>query len=399
MKNEDWKECSFKDLYLIPSKNGVSKPSRIRGSGYKMINMGELFSNDRIYDIPMELVPLTELEKQSSKVEKGDLLFARQSLVAEGAGKCSIVMDVSPLTVFESHLIRVRLNPLKADSLFFYYYFKSPKSPIKRIIQHCVQAGIKASDLAELIVKIPSLAKQKEIAKILSALDDKIELNNAINRNLEEQAQALFKNWFVDFAPFGGKMPEDWQIGKLSDIAEYEKQKINISELTEETYYSTENMLPNRGGICRAANLPSIDQTTKCFPGETIISNIRPYFKKIFYCTEEIAGCSTDVLCFKPKKNTLEAYNYLLLCSDNFFDYMIKGSKGTKMPRGDKSQIMNYEVNIPSENMLQKFETIASPILQQIKANQHENRHLAVVRDELLPKLMLGALDIADVRI
>ena len=194
-------------------------------------------------------------------------------------------------------------------------------------------------------------------------------------------------------------MPEDWQIGKLSDIAEYEKQKINISELTEETYYSTENMLPNRGGICRAANLPSIDQTTKCFPGETIISNIRPYFKKIFYCTEETAGCSTDVLCFKPNKKSLEAYNYSLLYSDNFFDYMIKGAKGTKMPRGDKSQIMNYEVNIPSEKMLQKFEDIASPILQQIKANQQENRHLAAVRDELLPKLMSGELDIAEIRL
>ena len=105
----NWNTVRFGDLYEEDSRNGLTKPSKVRGSGYKMINMGELFSNDRIYDIPMELVPLKENEKKA-KVESGDLLFARQSLVLEGAGKCSIVMETSPLTVFESHIIRVRLN-------------------------------------------------------------------------------------------------------------------------------------------------------------------------------------------------------------------------------------------------------------------------------------------------
>ena len=112
----EWQQRKFGELYSVPSRNGVSKPSRVRGNGYKMINMGELFSNDRIYDIDMELVPLTGSEKEKAKVEEGDLLFARQSLVASGAGKCSIVMKTSDLTVFESHLIRVRLNQKVADS-------------------------------------------------------------------------------------------------------------------------------------------------------------------------------------------------------------------------------------------------------------------------------------------
>lgn len=217
---EEWKEYKFKDLYKIPSKNGLSKPSRVRGSGYKMINMGELFSNDRIYNIPMELVPLTDTEKKNAKVEVNDLLFARQSLIVEGAGKCSIVMETDELTVFESHIIRVRLNQKLAYPPFFYYYFKNKNSPIRAIIQHCVQAGIKASDLAEIIVKLSPLPTQQKIAAILSSLEDKIELNNKINTSLEQQAQALFKNWFVDFEPFGGKMPEWWKLGKLSDIAE-----------------------------------------------------------------------------------------------------------------------------------------------------------------------------------
>lgn len=213
-----------------------------------------------------------------------------------------------------------------------------------------------------------------------------------LNRNLEEQAQAIFKNWFIDFEPFGGKMPEDWQTGKLSDIAEYEKDKIDVAKLNAETYYSTENMLPNKAGVSKAASLPTTEQTTRCIPGETIISNIRPYFKKIFYCTEEIAGCSADVLCFKPKKESFSIYNYDLLYSDNFFDYMVKGSKGTKMPRGDKSQIMNYDVVIPAESVISDFNNVVSNILQQISNNKKENECLAKLRDALLPDLMSGEL-------
>ena len=138
-----WENIRFGDLYSETSRNGLTKPSKVRGSGYKMINMGELFANDRIFDIPMELVPLTDSEKKNAKVEKWDLLFARQSLVLEGAGKCCIIMDVSPLTVFESHIIRVRLNKSKANPLFYYYFFKSPLSPICSIVSQCAQAGYK----------------------------------------------------------------------------------------------------------------------------------------------------------------------------------------------------------------------------------------------------------------
>ena len=180
----EWQQRKFGELYKIPSRNGLSKPSKVRGSGYKMINMGELFSNDRIYNIKMELVPLAETEKEKAKIEKDDLLFARQSLVASGAGKCSIVMETDGLTVFESHLIRVRLNSIIADPMFYYYYFRSVNSPIKTIIQHSVQAGIKASDLEKLLVMVPPIEIQTKIAEILSKIDDMIEENNRINKNL-----------------------------------------------------------------------------------------------------------------------------------------------------------------------------------------------------------------------
>lgn len=392
MKNEEWKEYKLGEICCKIGSGATPSGGKeaYKGGDYNLIRSQNVldfcFSADGLAQINDE-----QAQKLNNvELQENDVLI---NITGDSVARACVVPNwVLPGRV-NQHVAIMRAKAEKLDYRYLLYFLQQQKKQLLTLASGgATRNALTKQMLEDYPINLPPLAIQEKIANILSALDDKIEINNAINRNLEEQAQALFKNWFVDFEPFGSEKPDDWQIGKLSDIAEYEKQKINISELTEETYYSTENMLPNRGGICRAANLPSIDQTTKCFPGETIISNIRPYFKKIFYCTEEIAGCSTDVLCFKPKKKTLEAYNYFLLCSDNFFDYMIKGAKGTKMPRGDKSQIMNYEVNIPSENMLQKFEAIASPILQQIKANQQENRHLAAVRDELLPKLMSGEL-------
>lgn len=216
----------FGDLYAVDSRNGLTKPSKVRGSGYKMINMGELFSNDRIYDIPMELVPLNDKEKSNAKVEIGDLLFARQSLVLEGAGKCSIVMDVSPLTVFESHLIRVRLIS-DANPMFYYYYFRSPLSPIKTIVSQCAQAGIRGSDLQELNVIFPPKEKQDKIANILSKYDNLIENNQKQIKLLEEAAQRLYKEWFVDLRFPGHEdvaivdgVPEGWTEKIMADVCD-----------------------------------------------------------------------------------------------------------------------------------------------------------------------------------
>lgn len=165
--NPEWEKVKFSNLYEIPSKNGLTKPSAIRGNGYKMINMGELFQYNKIGDIPMALVPLSENEKKLNNIQVGDLLFARQSLVVSGAGKCSIVVNVPEYTTFESHIIRVRLNKELVNPMFYYYYLQSDNSPVKSIINYQNQAGIKGSDLAKITVIMPSLEEQNQIvAKI-----------------------------------------------------------------------------------------------------------------------------------------------------------------------------------------------------------------------------------------
>ena len=173
--NPNWQKVKFEELYLIPSKNGLTKPTSLRGKGYKMINMGELFQYNKIGNIPMSLVPLTENEMKSNNVSVGDLLFARQSLVVSGAGKCSIVVDVPEFTTFESHIIRVRLNKDFVNPLFYYYYLQSEFSPVKSIINYQNQAGIKGSDLSQIMVIKPTLDEQNRIVSKIEQEEKAIE--------------------------------------------------------------------------------------------------------------------------------------------------------------------------------------------------------------------------------
>ena len=184
-------EIRFGELYEIPSSNGLSRPSAVRGEGYKMVNMGELFANNIIRDMEMERVKMSKKELQKFLLKDGDLLFARQSLVASGAGKCSIVKALNEETTFESHLIRVRLNNRAANPWYYYYLFQLPYNPVKTIVNQCAQAGIRGSELVNIKVPLLDLQKQTKIASILSAYDDLIENNNKRIKILEQMAENI----------------------------------------------------------------------------------------------------------------------------------------------------------------------------------------------------------------
>ena len=245
--------------------------------------------------------------------------------------------------------------------------------------------------IKEFVGQLPDLPTQRCIAAVLGALDDKIENNRKICENLEAQAQALFKSWFVDFEPWGGKMPEGWKKGKLRDIAGYDNRRIAASNLTVETYFSTENMLTDRGGVVAAASIPQSGEVPLCEEGSVLVSNIRPYFKKIYRATET-AGHSADVLCFEAKDSSWQWYLYRLLWDDAFFAYVMSGVKGCKMPRGDKEQILDYGCVIPGADNVAEFNAVVEPMCQRITHCNKESRALAEMRDALLPQLMSGRL-------
>lgn len=161
----------------------------------------------------------------------------------------------------------------------------------------------------------------------------------------------------------------------LADICEYAKGKVDVAILDDETYISTENMMPNKGGITSASSLPTIAQTQVFLAGDVLVSNIRPYFKKIWFA-EFDGGCSNDVLVFRAKDGVSKRFLYYVLSDDTFFDYSMATSKGTKMPRGDKAAIMKYEVPDFTYEEQEKIAEILEALDRKIQLNTEINENL-----------------------
>ena len=161
----------------------------------------------------------------------------------------------------------------------------------------------------------------------------------------------------------------------LADICEYAKGKVDVAILDDETYISTENMMPNKGGITSASSLPTIAQTQVFLAGDVLVSNIRPYFKKIWFA-EFDGGCSNDVLVFRAKDGVSKRFLYYVLSDDTFFDYSMATSKGTKMPRGDKAAIMKYEVPDFTYEEQEKIARVLEALDRKIQLNTEINENL-----------------------
>ena len=162
----------------------------------------------------------------------------------------------------------------------------------------------------------------------------------------------------------------------LADICEYANSKVDVAVLDENTYISTENMIPNKGGITSASSLPTITQAQAFIAGDVLVSNIRPYFKKI-WLSEFDGGCSNDVLVFRAKENVSKRFLYYVLANDTFFNYSMATSKGTKMPRGDKAAIMKYEVPDFSYEEQERIAGILEALDKKIQLNSDINENLA----------------------
>ena len=343
------------------------------------------YSESRIHDCAKKKIPADKM------LRIGDVLI--NSTGTGTAGRVAQMIEVTVPTTIDGHMILIRPSE-ELDPIYYGYAVKSFQSQIEGLAEGSTgQTEINRRRLQdEIIIRYPSdKLVQKNIGSFLANIDEKIKTNTEINKNLSDLLQAIYQEQFGDVSLVANQ-------GILSDICSYSKEKVAVSELNVNTYFSTENMLPGKAGSTEAASLPATPQTTACQKGDTLISNIRPYFKKIVYC-EDMCGCSTDVLCFTPVQSQYAAYLFSTLYTDKFFAFMAAGSKGTKMPRGDKQQIMTYSVVLPSKEELEEFNAIAFPVLEQLNSNKTENKRLSALRDALLPKLMSGEIDVSSIQL
>ena len=358
---------------MLPNKSGVTKSSGLPtvGSVTKYSAGNVLVSNIRPY--------------------------FRKIWYADRDGGCSndvLVFDINDSKTLDSKFLFYCLS----NDVFFDYVMAGSKGTK-------MPRGDKGA-IMKYPVLLPSLPEQKAIAATLSALDDMIELNNQINKTLEEMAQAIFKSWFVDFEPFKdgefeeselGLIPKGWRVGVLEDIAFINTETINPQNYPETFFEHFSIPLFDEGkfsafekGEVIKSNKYVIDSSCMLF------SKLNPQFKRVFrpFCKTSKAICSTEFMVYKAKKPIYNNYIYSTLCSGSFHQFVMQNVTGTtnSRQRAIPKNTLNFKMLIPDENALSSYNQIISGIFNIMQRIPEDNKLLSSIRDTILPKLMSGEI-------
>ena len=417
----------FGELFAEPTRNGLTRPKAVRGSGIKMVNMGELFAYPRLRNVPMDRVPLSDSEAERFLLADGDLLFARQSLVLEGAGKCSIFLEDSEPVTFESHITRVRLDPDKGDPRYYFYYLQSHhgRAAIRSIVEQGAGAsGIRGSDLQALSVQWRPINEQRAIAHILGTLDDKIELNRRMNETLEAMARALFKSWFVDFDPVRAnaegrdpglpqpladlfpdsfedseleEIPRGWGVARLTDLIDVNPTRA-LRKGVEAPYLDMANM-PTQGHSPDEVVNRAFGSGMRFVNGDTLVARITPCLENgktafvDFLKTAEVGWGSTEYIVLRPKFPLPEEFAYCLARSAEFRDFAIQSKTGSSgRQRVPADSLTHFRVVTAPKPIAELFGRLIKPLFARASAATREGRTLSALRDTLLPKFISGEL-------
>ena len=341
MKNEEWKECLLGDFIELHRGYDLTKTSIVKG--------------------PYPVVCSTSIMGYHNefKVKGPGVVIGRSGTLGEVQ---YVTCDYWP------HNTSLYVSDFKGNDPKFVKYF------LQRFGTGNVGSGsavptLNRNHIQALSIKVPPLAKQKEIANILSALDDKIELNNAINRNLEEQVKSLYTKLFI--TEKNGKM------GILGDLVKvkYGKDHKKLSDGTFPVYGS--------GGIMRYANQYLYDKESVLIPRKGTLNNVI-YVNEPFW--------SVDTMFYtEMKQENIAKYVYLFLSEKNLESL----NAGSAVPSMTTDILNAMPILIPVADSLEKFEDFAAPIYSKIAENNKENKKLALLRDSLLPKLMSGEINVA----
>ncbi|MCD6252311.1 MAG: restriction endonuclease subunit S [Psychrobacter sp.] len=452
------KYIELSSLLLEKPRNGLYKSKEYQGRGNRWIKMKEVFNTDFLLNQETELIEVTNSELKKFSCRPGDLLFGRTSLTLEGVGDCLLVGEIQDTPIFESNLFRVRFDDNKADSLFYYYFFKSKagKQLIQKIAKQTAAASITSSDLVSQFVPYYPLEYQKSVSQLIYQFDEKIELNRQMNETLEAMAQALFKSWFVDFDPVidnalltGKAIPEP-----LKECAELRQAQLDsgkakanskINDLFPSEFEFTEELgwIPKGWSVCYFKNIvekyidnrgktpplsesgiplievkhisdnslkPSLD-TSKYVDRETYNTWFRAHLEtddiiistvgtigRICIVSEGDEFCiAQNLLGFRfNQEKALPSFMYYQMDS-NIFRHDVNARLVTTVQSSIKRKdLETIPLLIPDMHIQEEFNKTVAPLMEKQNLNSNINLSLANLRDTLLPKLMSGELRIAD---
>lgn len=357
------------------------------------------FNNDDRYVYSTEKsITQAGLDNSSTKMlAPNDIIISARGTVGE------LAMIPSPMAFNQScYGIRGRKDIISQP--YLYYFLKDSIRLLKSQTHGSVFDTITRDTFANIEINLPPIDAQKAIAAVLSALDDKIELNNRIYKNLEAQAQAIFKSWFVDFEPFRdgefvdselGPIPKGWRAEPLSSLL-YMLKKTESFPNTKEIVYEHYSI-----PAFDDRKYPSFDLSLHIKSNKTIleegcflVSKLNPSFKRLWrpFIITNHAVTSTEFVALKPLQSDQFSFCYAIADSDGFYSYLTQnttGSTGSRQ-RVSPTTMLNYRIAVPPEEWIRSFCKIVDNMYQLNDKLLIENQTLAALRDTLLPKLMSG---------
>ncbi len=353
------------------------------------------YEESRLHDCSKKKVPADKM------LQPGDVLI--NSTGTGTAGRVAQLYDVPTPTTIDGHMILLRSTE-EIDSIYYGYAVKAFQPKIETLAEGSTgQTEINRKRLQEeIVISFPEEKEtQERIARFLLNIDEKIKVNGKINKNLEQQAEALFKAWFLDYIPWNGSVPDSWIDGKLGDFADIKRggsprpiQKylsdsgLRWLKISDVTSLQTPFVIDIKDHIIE----DGLKKTVFLKEGSLILSNsATPGIPKIL----DVDSCIHDGWLYFPKSKFSREYLYL------YFKYirqhLVNLSNGSVFNNLKTDILKNYPTILPDKETLHRFDAIVYPMFLEMQNRTRESHKLAAMRDALLPKLMSGELDVSDI--
>ena len=398
-----WEYVALGDLYEV--HNGLSKGGRFFGDGFPFLSFSTVFNKWFLPQELPDLVQSTDKEQQSYSIQRGDVFVTRTSETMDELGMSSVALKDYPHATYNG--FTKRLRPINSERIlpeFIGYYLRTPffRAGFAAFSTMTTRASLRNEDLLSMKVPVPDIPTQKRIANILSAYDNLIENDQKQIKLLEEAAQRLYKEWFVDLrfpgyedTPIVDGVPEGWTLGELGDIAIDSGKKEKKEHRGQYQYYLPIDCLPKRSLAYTDKNDITLAESSLAafMPNDILFGAMRPYFHKVVVARDK--GL-TRTTCFviNSKMPAYWAYLLLLLFSKDTVDYATQISVGTTMPYVRWKDFIHMPTLIPPEEKCDAFQAIVLPIIERISCLAVSSERLIQARDRLLPKLMSGKIEV-----
>lgn len=397
----EWKEVKLGDICTELSDGLHKAPLFVEGGDYIFVNAKNLCDGVIVDNDPTKKTTHEEYLKYSKPLNENTILFSIDGTIG------NIARYKGEKCVLGKGACYINPNPVLVDSSYIYFQLQSPHF---NSYLNCMSTGstikhISLKTMRNYEFTLPPLSEQRSIASILSALDDKIAVNRRICENLEAQAQALFKHWFIDFAPFKngkfveselGMIPEGWRVSTLTEIAEY----LNGLAMQKYPPISDNDAIPvlkiRELGQSQCDN--NSDKCSKQIKPEYIIKNGDVVFSWSGTLMVDIwcgGICGLNQHLFKVTSDTYPKWFYLMWTKYHLAEFIrIAKDKAVTMGHIKRGDLEKAFVAIPDSDTLVKMSEVMRNIIDKIINARLESSHLASLRDTLLPKLMSGELKV-----